>query len=94
MAEDAPPGKPNPAPYLLALSRLGVESQAAIAFEDSPSGIRAAVNAGIFTIGVTSTHSAESLIAAGATMAISAKPRRCAIADFSAPHLWQFLNQN
>jgi HAD superfamily hydrolase (TIGR01509 family) len=49
MAKDAPPGKPDPAPYELALSRLGVKSKRAIAFEDSVAGIRSAVG-GVFTL--------------------------------------------
>ncbi len=84
MAEDAPPGKPDPAPYQLALNRLGVESKNAIAFEDSPAGIRSAVGAGIYTIGITSSHSPEYLMAAGANMAIP---------DFNSPQLWELLDK-
>ena len=84
MAKDAPPGKPDPAPYELGLSRLGgVEANNAIAFEDSAAGIRSAVSAGIYTIGITSSHLAENLINAGASMAIK---------DFNDPQLWQLLN--
>ena len=84
MAKDAPPGKPDPAPYKLGLSRLGVvEAKNAIAFEDSAAGIRSAVNAGIYTIGITSSHSAENLIDAGASMTVK---------DFNDPQLWQLLN--
>ncbi len=39
-------GKPAPDPYLLAASRLGVESAACWAFEDSPAGARSASLAG------------------------------------------------
>jgi HAD superfamily hydrolase (TIGR01509 family) len=39
--------KPAPDPYLAALDRLGVTPRAAIAFEDSPSGVAAACAAGI-----------------------------------------------
>ena len=84
LAEDAPPGKPDPAPYNLALTRLGVESQDAIAFEDSATGICAAVAAGIYTIGVASTHSPEYLKAAGASMVID---------DFNSDRLWEFLDK-
>ncbi|BAU66682.1 HAD-superfamily hydrolase, subfamily IA, variant 3 [Stanieria sp. NIES-3757] len=84
LAEDAPPGKPDPAPYNLALTRLGVQATEAIAFEDSPSGICAAVAAGIVTIGVASTHAPEHLIEAGAVMIIE---------DFTNPQLWQILTQ-
>ena len=44
--------KPDPALYLLALERLGVEAGSAIAFEDSPPGILAAKRAGIFCIAI------------------------------------------
>ena len=84
MPEDAPPGKPDPAPYKLALTRLGVDNKNAIAFEDSPSGIRSAVGAGIYTIGITSSHSPEYLMAAGANMAIP---------DFNSPQLWELLDK-
>ena len=40
LAEEAVAGKPDPAPYQLALSHLGIAPESAIAFEDSPSGIR------------------------------------------------------
>ena len=84
MAKDAPPGKPDPAPYELGLSRLGgIKANNAIAFEDSAAGIHSAVSAGIYTIGITSTHPAEDLIDAGASMAIK---------DFNQPQLWQLLN--
>lgn len=82
LAEDAPAGKPDPAPYLLALKRLGVKPDEALAFEDSPSGIRSAVAAGIYTIGVASTHPPQNLYDAGATMVIS---------DFTDSQLWSFL---
>ena len=44
--------KPDPALYLLALEKLGVHADAAIAFEDSPNGILAAKRAGIFCIAI------------------------------------------
>ncbi|MBO1346277.1 MAG: HAD-IA family hydrolase [Hormoscilla sp. GUM202] len=83
LGDEAIAAKPDPAPYNLALSRLGVSPQEAIAFEDSPSGMIAAVAAGIYSIGITSTHSREVLLAVGAKMAI---------ADFAAPQLWQLLD--
>jgi HAD superfamily hydrolase (TIGR01509 family) len=82
MAKDAPPGKPDPAPYQLALSRLGVTSQNAIAFEDSAAGIHSAVGAGIYTIGVTSTYDSNILLDAGASMTIK---------DFNNEALWELL---
>jgi beta-phosphoglucomutase-like phosphatase (HAD superfamily) len=47
---------PKPAPdiYLLACRRLGVEPSAAVALEDSPTGVRAAKAAGMHCVGVPS----------------------------------------
>ena len=84
LAADAPPGKPHPAPYLLGLKKLGVNAKNAIAFEDSPTGIKAAVAADIYTIGITSTHEPELLQQCGADMVIE---------DFNSPQLWQFLDK-
>lgn len=44
--------KPDPALFNLALNELNVEPQEAIVFEDSPNGITAAHNAGIFCVAV------------------------------------------
>jgi len=40
-------GKPDPEPYLVALSRTGAEAGASLAVEDSPSGALAAAEAGV-----------------------------------------------
>jgi HAD superfamily hydrolase (TIGR01509 family) len=50
--EDVKVVKPDPALYSLALSRLGVDADQAVAIEDSPNGIRAARAAGIFCLAV------------------------------------------
>ncbi len=83
LGEDATAGKPDPACYKLALNRLGICATEAIAFEDSPSGIQAAVGAGIYTIGVASTYEPKVLSALGAAMVIP---------DFKEHRLWQQLN--
>jgi len=63
--EDVEPGrtKPNPDLFLTALDRLNVPREAAIVFEDSPNGVKAAKRAGIFVVAVpnelTSTLSLE-----------------------------------
>jgi HAD superfamily hydrolase (TIGR01509 family) len=44
--------KPRPTLYLEALDRLGVRANEAVAFEDSPNGVKAAKAAGIFTVAV------------------------------------------
>ena len=54
--EDFPTSKPDPEPYLLALSRLNVLPNEAVAIEDSASGVASAVGAGIRTIAVGHRH--------------------------------------
>lgn len=66
-AEDVVDGKPDPAGYDLACRLLGVAPGGALAVEDSPAGVRAAVAAGVAdVVGVTTTHDAAMLTAAGA----------------------------
>ena len=69
--EECPRGKPHPDPYLAALDSLGAAAAGALAFEDSPSGLAAAVAAGIPVVGVTSTLPASELLALGAFATIS-----------------------
>lgn len=51
-SDDVPPGrtKPNPDLYLLALKQLQVQKNEAIVFEDSPNGVKAANQAGIYVV--------------------------------------------
>ena len=49
---DASRAKPRPDLYLHALELLGVTADEAVAFEDSPNGVRAAKAAGIFCVAV------------------------------------------
>ena len=49
---DASRAKPNPTMYLEALGVLGVSSDEAVVFEDSPNGVAAGKAAGIFVVGV------------------------------------------
>jgi len=66
-AEDVKAGKPDPEGYLLACTRLGADPGRVVAFEDSTSGVTAAVAAGITpVIGVLTTTSADALRSAGA----------------------------
>lgn len=85
MPENGIAGKPDPAPYQVALSRLGITAEQTIALEDSPSGIRSAVGAGIRTIGVTTTQEPKVLQAVGAFMTIP---------DFTDLQLWTLLNSS
>lgn len=50
--DDATRPKPYPDPYLQACAALGVAPDRALAIEDSPTGVRSAVAAGVTTIGV------------------------------------------
>jgi beta-phosphoglucomutase-like phosphatase (HAD superfamily) len=45
-------GKPHPEPYHAAARMLGVDALDCIAIEDSPTGVRSAVAAGVLTIAV------------------------------------------
>lgn len=83
LAEDEVAAKPDPIPYKVALERLSVNAQETIAIEDSPSGIRSSVSAGIRTFGMTSTQNPETLKEFGAFATIS---------DFTNLQLWTFLN--
>jgi HAD superfamily hydrolase (TIGR01509 family) len=49
---DSTRAKPSPTLYLEALAQLEVAAGEAIAFEDSPNGVRAAREAGIFVVGI------------------------------------------
>lgn len=44
--------KPNPDLFLLALDQLQVQKESAVVFEDSPNGVKAAHQAGIFVVAV------------------------------------------
>lgn len=69
-AEDVGVEKPDPAPYKAALEELGISPGEALAFEDSPSGIGGAVEAGIPVVGLSSTHGPDELREAGAEFVV------------------------
>jgi len=54
-AEDAPAKKPDPQAYHVALDTLGLRAEDAVAIEDSPAGMQAALRAGVPVI-VTRSH--------------------------------------
>lgn len=57
---EVPEAKPAPDAYLEACRQLGVEpGKRVVALEDSPSGVTAAVAAGLFTIGIPSVPGIE-----------------------------------
>jgi HAD superfamily hydrolase (TIGR01509 family) len=71
-AEDTDRCKPDPEGYFLALDALrdagheDLEAGQCLAIEDSPAGIRAAKDAGMWVLGVTHTYPADKLRDAGA----------------------------
>lgn len=66
-AEDTPKSKPDPAPYKLALEKLGIDDAAtAIAIEDTPAGIMSAKGAGLKVLAVTNSYDRDYLLEADA----------------------------
>ncbi|MFD2642505.1 HAD family hydrolase [Pseudomonas japonica] len=82
VAEELARAKPDPLPYLTGLQRLAARAETALAFEDSLPGVQAASGAGIFTVGLTTSQSAQALMAAGASLAV---------ADFEDARLWEVI---
>lgn len=68
--EDVRRGKPNPDAYRLAAARLSVEAERCIVFEDSRSGVQAAVAAGAACVGVGPEGAEAPLLARGAIVVI------------------------
>jgi len=58
-------GKPDPEVYMKTLESLKIGKEYCLVFEDSISGVRSAIQAGIRVIGVTTSHTAEELSQAG-----------------------------
>jgi len=77
-------GKPDPMPYQAALAELGILADRAVAFEDTPLGVRSATGAGISTVGLMTTQSAEALTGAGAALVID---------DYDDSRLLAFLDK-
>lgn len=83
ISEDIGVAKPDPGPYQYILNQFGLTPEQALAFEDSPSGIRAAVGAGIPTVGIASTQDPTDLYHLGAMLVIP---------DFTDSQLWALLD--
>ncbi|WEK18246.1 MAG: HAD family phosphatase [Candidatus Pedobacter colombiensis] len=60
-SEDVKKHKPDPEVYLKSAANLGVKPEQCLVFEDSFSGITAALNAGMRVVGVLSSHTKEEL---------------------------------
>lgn len=78
LASDIRKGKPHPEGYLLAADRLEQSPAQCIVFEDSVSGVTAAVAAGTLCVGVRPAEIAAPLLEAGAC---------CSVPDFGQVRL-------
>lgn len=83
IGEELPRPKPDPLPYRMAMEMLGATPATSVAFEDSPSGLRAARASGAHVFGLTSSLAPDRLREAGAHEVID---------DFTAPALWSWLD--
>lgn len=57
-ADDVDKGKPDPGVFFMVADRLGVPYRACLVLEDSPTGAKTALNAGMKAIILTTTHGA------------------------------------
>jgi beta-phosphoglucomutase len=60
-SEDVKKHKPDPEVYLKSAANLGLVPERCVVFEDSFSGVSAALNAGMKVVGVLTSHSKEEL---------------------------------
>jgi HAD superfamily hydrolase (TIGR01509 family) len=63
--------KPDPLPYLAGLEKTGADAAHSVAFEDSLSGLRAAIGAGLAVVGMMTTLDEATLLRAGAAIAVA-----------------------
>jgi HAD superfamily hydrolase (TIGR01509 family) len=64
--EDITRGKPDPQIFLVAAEKADALPSRTVVFEDAPVGIQAAKAAGMYAVGLTTTHPASALAEAGA----------------------------
>ena len=77
-------GKPDPEPYLLGASLLGVAPDACVVLEDAPAGIAAGLAAGMRVVAVLTTHDRSDLPGASAYIAELAELAK-ALATLATP---------
>lgn len=76
--------KPHPLPYLTGLERLGGKAARSVAFEDSPSGMRAALGAGLSLVGMATSLPPDAMLDQGAHLAVK---------DFNDPRVRALIEQ-
>ncbi|KAJ7011263.1 hypothetical protein D5086_001332 [Populus alba] len=76
--------KPHPDPYLKALEALKVSKDHTFVFEDSVSGIKAGVAAGLPVVGLTTGNPEHALVEANPTLLLK---------DYNDPKLWAALEE-
>ena len=84
-SENVSKHKPDPEVYLKSAAALGVPVENCVVFEDSYSGVSAAINAGMKVVGVLSSHKQEEL-----------PPCRLYVNDYkalTAEHIQEILSQ-
>ncbi len=64
--EDITRGKPDPQVFLVAAAKAGTQPARSVVYEDAPVGIQAAKSAGMYAVGLTTTHPGATLEEAGA----------------------------
>ena len=84
-SEEVKKGKPSPDVYLQSATKLQADPTHCIAFEDTPSGIRAALAAGMRVVALATTHTREEL---------SAYPLLTIINDYEGLNLDSLLNMH
>jgi HAD superfamily hydrolase (TIGR01509 family) len=84
-SEEVEKGKPSPDVYLYSARKLQADPGHCIAFEDTPSGIRAALAAGMRVVALATTHTREEL---------SAYPLMKIINDYEGLTLDSLINTN
>jgi len=58
-AADIENGKPDPEIYIRSISKLGLDPKQCVVFEDSLSGVQAAVDSGTHVVAISTTHKPE-----------------------------------
>jgi HAD superfamily hydrolase (TIGR01509 family) len=86
--EDITRGKPDPQVFLVAAAKAGAQPLRSVVFEDATVGIQAAKAAGMYAVGLTTTHPAAKLAETGADLVLES------LVGFDVDHLIARLRSN